>query len=100
MLGGKNKETVKIKNVENVPIAFSFEKDSIKGDPEYSDSLHITPLSGIINPLSDVNIEICFSPKVELSFNYNLLCNVKRKSRLISLNVKGIGYILHHTVSL
>ncbi|EGR28756.1 hypothetical protein IMG5_169530, partial [Ichthyophthirius multifiliis] len=100
LLGGKNNETVKIINIENVPMFFSFERDTIKGDPEYADSLQVSPIQGTINANSDINIEICFTPKVETSFNYNLLCNVKRKSRPISLNVKGIGYILHHSVSL
>ncbi len=58
----------------------------------------MNPISGVINGDSDINIEITFAPKVEKSFNYNLICNVKRKSRPVSLNVKGIGYILHHKV--
>lgn len=39
-----------------------------------------------------------FHPNVESEYNYNLLCNLKRKSRPVSLNVKGIGYILNHCV--
>lgn len=35
---------------------------------------------------------------MESEYNYNLSCNLKRKSRPISLNVKGIGYILNHSV--
>lgn len=82
--------------MENIPISFLFDKASIKGDPEYLDSLKIFPMSGVINPMSFISVEISFFPKVEMSYNYNLLCNIKRKSRPISLNVKGIGYILHH----
>jgi hydrocephalus-inducing protein len=65
LLGGKNKETVRLKNLEDVAIPFSFTKESIKGDPEFADSLVVTPMSGVINPDSDVNIEITFAPKVE-----------------------------------
>lgn len=100
LLGGKNKETVRLKNIESVPIQFSFSKDSIKGDIDYADSLSITPMNGVVRPDSEVLLEVTFQPKVERSFNYNLICDVKRKSRPVTLNVKGIGYILHHEVSL
>lgn len=65
LLGGKNKETVKLRNLEDVSIPFSFTKESIKGDIEYADSLIVNPMSGIINADSDVNVEITFVPKVE-----------------------------------
>ena len=39
LLGGKNKETVYLKNLEAVPIHFSFDKQSILGEPEYGNSL-------------------------------------------------------------
>jgi len=32
LLGGRNKETIKLKNLEEVAIPFNFEKESIKGD--------------------------------------------------------------------
>lgn len=72
----------------------------MKGDPEYGESLLVTPMSGVVRPLGDHPIEIQFAPKVEREYNYNLVCNVKRRSRPITLNVKGIGYILHHSVFL
>lgn len=31
-------------------------------------------------------------------FNYNVVCNVTRRSRPIFINVKGIGYVLSHSV--
>lgn len=98
LIGGKNKEIVRMKNLEDVPMSFNFEKDSIKGESDSGDSLNVSPMSGTIRPQSEILVEITFSPKTEISYNFNLLCNVKRKSRPISLNVKGIGYILHHTV--
>ena len=72
LLGGRNKEIVRIKNLEDVPIPFSFIKESIKGDLEYSDSLNLNPMNGVLKPYSDMPIEITFAPKVELSYNYNL----------------------------
>ena len=35
LLGGKNKEIVFIKNLESVPIHFSFDKETIAGEPDY-----------------------------------------------------------------
>jgi len=56
--------------------------------------------NGIIKPLSDLPIEITFTPKIERSYNYNIECQIKRKTRNLHVNVKGIGYILHHHVYL
>ena len=33
-----------------------------------------------------------------MTYNYNLICNVKRKARPLVLNVKGEGYKIHHSV--
>jgi hydrocephalus-inducing protein len=49
-------------------------------------------MSGVVKANSDMTIEITFAPKEEKSFNFNILCFLKRKSRPISLNIKGIGY--------
>ena len=43
-------------------------------------------------------IEVQFTPKFELTYNYNLTCNVKRKARPLVLNVKGEGYKIHHKI--
>jgi len=60
--------------------------------------LRVSPLSGVVPAQSQIPIEIQFQPKYELSYNYNLTCNVKRKARPLVLNVKGEGYKIHHTV--
>jgi hydrocephalus-inducing protein len=57
-------------------------------------------MSGVVPALSDLPIEITFQPKSELTYNYNLHCNVKRKAKPIVLNVKGEGYKIHHSVRL
>jgi len=38
LIGGKNKEVVKLKNLDHLPYHYSFNKQSIKGDNEYGDS--------------------------------------------------------------
>ena len=56
-------------------------------------------MQGVVPALSDLPVEISFTPKFELKYNYNLQCNIKRKARPLILNVKGEGYKIHHTVS-
>ena len=45
-----------------------------------------------------MNVQVVFKPRFDLSYNYNLVCNVKRKMRPLVLNVKGVGYTIHHAV--
>jgi hydrocephalus-inducing protein len=58
LLGGKASETVKIINQEHIPFAFNFTNTSVKGSPDYGDSLKVTPMSGIVPAYSDLPIEI------------------------------------------
>ena len=48
LLKGKNKEVVNIKNLEHIPFVFNFDKDSVAGDPEYANSLIVSPMSGVV----------------------------------------------------
>ena len=100
LLGGKNKETVLLKNLEHIPFTFMIDRDSVKGDPDYGESLFVHPSSGVVNADSEIPIEVTFQPKYELQkeYNYNLGVVVRQKTRPIQLNVKGIGYTLHHAV--
>jgi len=102
LLGGKNKETVMLKNLENIPFTFSFDRESLKGEPDFGDSISVHPMSGVIGSDSQIPIEVTFHPKYELrrEYNYNLLLNIKQKTSPINLNVKGIGYTLHHAVTM
>ena len=77
LLKGRNKEIVHIKNLEHIPFSFQFEKDSVLGDTDYANSLLVHPMSGVIRADSQVPITITFQPRIETSYNYNLLCNVK-----------------------
>ena len=55
-------------------------------------------MSGTINADGEIPIEVTFQPKFEKFYNYNLMLNVKQKTRFVNLNVKGFGYNLHHSV--
>jgi hydrocephalus-inducing protein len=98
LLEGKNREVVNMINQEQIPFSFSFSKESVRGSTEYGDSLKVSPMTGVVPPQSQIPIEIVFGPKFELTYNYNLICNVKRKARPLVLNVKGEGYKIHHSV--
>ena len=98
LLSGKAKEEVRIINQEGIPFAFNFISSSVKGSPDYGDSLKVSPMSGVIPAFGDCPIEIQFNPKFELTYNYNLQCNIKRKDRPLTLNIKGEGYQIHHSV--
>lgn len=52
LLEGKNRETVNLINQEHLPFSFSFVKASVKGKPDYGDSLSIHPASGTVPPQS------------------------------------------------
>jgi hydrocephalus-inducing protein len=60
LLNGKNKETVRLRNLEDIPIPFNFDRESVKGLQEYGDSLHIKPMSGVIKADSEIPVEISF----------------------------------------
>mmetsp|Transcript_8825 Transcript_8825/g.8184 ORF Transcript_8825/g.8184 Transcript_8825/m.8184 type:complete len:109 (+) Transcript_8825:8135-8461(+) len=96
LLEGKNRETVSIINQESIPFAFNFSKESVIGSPDYGDSLIVNPMRGVVPAEASIPIELTFQPKYELSFNYNLMCNIKRKARPLVLNVKGEGVKIHH----
>lgn len=98
LLGGKNREIVQLINQEHIPFSFSFAKESVKGSPDYGDSLRVTPMTGTVPAQSSLPLEVVFQPKYELNYNYNITCNVQRKARPLVLNVKGEGYKIHHSV--
>ena len=48
----------------------------------------MVPVSGVVEPNASISIDVTFTPKAELEFNYNLICNIKRKNRPLVLNIK------------
>lgn len=83
-----------------MPLAFNFDRESIKGEIDYSNSLKVEPMSGVVPSGGQTKVEVTFEPKVSKEFNYNISCNVNRRTRPICMNIKGIGYILSHSVHL
>lgn len=60
LIGGKNKEIVSIKNLEEVPLTFNFDRESIRGEIEYSNSLTVEPVSGVVPSQGEVKVEVIF----------------------------------------
>ena len=99
LLGGKSGvQRINLVNNEIIPFQFSFSRKSMKGHE--GNSLSVKPLQGTIPPQGSLPIEVKFNPTQEISYNYNLVCNVRRKAKPLILNVKGIGYTIHHKVLL
>lgn len=100
LLEGKGKESIILKNSDENSYSFAFTKKSIKGkDIKHANSLSVKPLSGIIPPNNEIKIDLNFIPKHETTYNYNLECNIDQKNEPLKLNIKGIGYKLHHSIS-
>ena len=94
LMGAKAHETVNIFNKEHIPFSFSFSQSTIERDGQ-ADVLTLTPTSGVIGPGASCPIEVAFAPKENKFYNFNVLCNIKRRAQPISLNVKGEGYKIH-----
>lgn len=57
--------------------------------------IEIVPESGLIPANSKTSLKILFYPQEESKYNFNILCDVKKKSKKLSLNIKGEGYVNH-----
>ena len=57
-------------------------------------------MHGVIPSQGDSKIQVIFEPKSSQSYNYNINCQIMRRNRPICINVKGIGYVLSHSVFL
>merc|ERR1719326_1350183 len=58
-------------------------------------ALSVSPTSGVVGPNTSVPIDVLFQPLEEKPFNFNVVCNVKRKTDPVILNVKGTGWNIH-----
>nr|CCA18905.1 PREDICTED: similar to hydrocephalus inducing putati [Albugo laibachii Nc14] len=97
LIGKKSLQTVYIINQEQIPFDFVFDKNSIDSGCEMS-SLGIYPLSGTIPPNGKAQVDVQFMPKEEKSYNFNLICIIRRKPARLSLNIKGEGFDIHESL--
>lgn len=98
LVGRRLKETVRLINNESIPFNFGFNETSFELGSNGEPVVQFSPISGTVAPLSDVPIEIVFNPSAEKVFNFNLICNVRKKPTPVTINVKGEGYEIHETL--
>ena len=98
LLGGKALESVNIINQEIIPFVYNVEKESLKGDDNSGDAVTVSPMSGVIPPQGSFKLDVTFQPRTDTKYNFNIVVNVKRKARPLVLNVKGVGYVISHSV--
>lgn len=98
LVGRQGKEIVNLINNEDIPFAFSFTESTFDVGQDGSPVLKFSPISGTVPARSELPIEVVFSPCAEKHFNYNLVCNVRKKPTPVTINVKGEGYDVHDSV--
>jgi hypothetical protein len=92
------REVVNLVNNENTPFSFFFNETSFDLGKDQIPVLKFSPTQGTIAPRSEIPIEIIFRPSAEKNFNFNLVCNVRRKPSPVNINVKGEGYTIHESI--
>nr|KAJ3422703.1 hypothetical protein HK105_006819 [Polyrhizophydium stewartii] len=98
LVGRQVKEVVHLTNGELVPFAFAFSDTSFELGQQGTPVLRFSPSSGTIGPNSEIPIEIVFSPASEKTFNFNLVCNIRKKPTPVTINIKGEGYEIHDSL--
>ncbi|KAL7750642.1 hypothetical protein RI367_003984 [Sorochytrium milnesiophthora] len=98
LVGKSVKETVLLTNDEDVAFPFAFSQTQFETDSEGKPVMRFQPSSGTIAPKSELPIEITFQPIAERPFNFNLVCNVRRKQSPLLINIKGEGYQIHESL--
>ncbi|KAJ3270503.1 hypothetical protein HDV01_007759 [Terramyces sp. JEL0728] len=98
LVGRHVKEVVKLVNDEQVPFNFIFNDTSVETGANGMPMLKFQPTHGILQPKSETSIEILFSPPAEKLYNFNLVCNIKKKPTPVTINVKGEGYQIHDSL--
>src|SRR5690242_7510847 len=80
------KEVIKLINNESIPFAFTFGETSFEMSHEGAPVLRFSPTTGTVGGKSEQLIEVIFVPSAEKMFNFNLVCNVKKKPSPLTIN--------------
>ena len=101
-LGGEgNTETIYLENQESLPFQFAFDRTTLlQLEGTNGPIVDISPKSGTVLPQSRCAIVLSFRPQEEVVYNFNVLCDVKRKPNKLSLNIKGEGYAVYPLLQL
>uniref|UniRef100_A0A8C4S4T7 HYDIN axonemal central pair apparatus protein n=1 Tax=Erpetoichthys calabaricus TaxID=27687 RepID=A0A8C4S4T7_ERPCA len=90
-------QTVYLVNNEDTSFFFSFQEDSLHSEG-FVYSLIVHPMEGSIHPQSSLPVIISFKPTHEGKVNFNLQCNIKRKTQPLTLHVKAEVYYMNVSV--
>ncbi|KAH0619415.1 hypothetical protein JD844_000028 [Phrynosoma platyrhinos] len=93
LVGHEARESLDIINNEKESYNFSF-RDGSRFSEGRINSLKVQPMEGSIPPNSRIPITIYFMPTLEGEVNFNLICDVKKKSQPLCLNVKATGHTM------
>jgi hydrocephalus-inducing protein len=101
-VGGDATETVYLENQDQLAFNFAFDRSILqqlegRGGAKVLD---IFPQSGMVAGKSKLALTLRFRPPEEAHYNFNILCDVKRKPNKLSLNIKGEGYAVHPLIHL
>ncbi|KAG8143780.1 hypothetical protein E2320_000954, partial [Naja naja] len=97
LIGHEARECIHIHNDENKAYTFAF-RDSSRFSEGRINCLSVQPMEGLVLPHSRFPIHIHFTPTQEGEVNFNLLCDVKKKSQPLCLNVKATGHTMNVSV--
>ena len=106
LTGASAKQTIHIINSEAKPFSFSFDKSSYEANAARIAStgqqpvVIFEPSSGTVPPNGSLPIQAMFTPIVEKSINFNVVCHVRKKPTTLSLNARGEGYTIHEALQL
>lgn len=97
MLGGEGgTEIIYLENHEDLPFNFGFDRSSLLQFEGINGSIiDIQPKAGVVPPHGRSQLTFAFHPQEEVVYNYNLVCDIKRKPNKLSINIKGEGYSCH-----
>mmetsp|Transcript_3107 Transcript_3107/g.11897 ORF Transcript_3107/g.11897 Transcript_3107/m.11897 type:complete len:4490 (-) Transcript_3107:1724-15193(-) len=97
LVGAVSSSTIKLINREEIPFSFALEKSKFTSpnEPEGPRVISVSPASGTIGPRGEQTLEIKFKPSKEESYNFNLVCKIKKKPNPLTCNLKGEGFAVH-----
>ncbi|KAL8194575.1 UNVERIFIED_CONTAM: hypothetical protein K2H54_025175 [Gekko kuhli] len=97
LIGHEARDSINIINNENETFSFAFRESSRFSEGRIN-CLKLQPMEGSIPPCSRVSVNISFMPTLEGEVNFNLICDVNRKTHPLCLNVKATGHTMNLTV--
>ncbi|XP_044289866.1 hydrocephalus-inducing protein homolog [Varanus komodoensis] len=97
LVGHEVSDSIDIINDEKEAYSFAFRESSRFSEGRIN-CLKLQPMEGSIPAHSRLPISISFMPTLEGEVNFNLICDVKKKSQPLCLNVKATGHAMNVSV--